>query len=73
MYSTIVGEDIILPRGTIFLYRAMVGRIRTKLDILPFNQTPSHPTWREDDILPYNGWADSLHGIVHPTPRGYFL
>ena len=34
-----------------------VGRIRTKLDNYPFNQTRGYPTWREANSLPYSGWA----------------
>ena len=50
-----VGEDSILPRGTISQYRAIVGRIRAKLYILPFTGTHRRPTWREDTILPLAG------------------
>ena len=26
-------------------------------DMVPFTKTLRRPTWREDDILPYGGWA----------------
>ena len=37
-----------------------VGRIRTKLDNYPFNQTRSYPTWREANSLPYSGLSKNL-------------
>ena len=37
-----------------------VGRIRTKLDNCPFNQTRSYPTWREANSLPYSGLSKNL-------------
>ena len=30
------------------------------LDKVPFNQTRSYPTWREDDILPFIGWENDF-------------
>ena len=65
---SIVGEDSILPRGINQKYCILAGRIRTKLDIYPFNQTLRQPTWREANSLPYSGWA--FHFTARLATRG---
>ena len=40
-------------------------------NLVPFNQTLRCPTWREDDILPYDGWAISSPGAIRRKTRFY--
>ena len=52
-----VGEDSILPRSRTSQAGTMLGEFVLCRDNLPFIGTPSRPTWREDDILPYIVWV----------------
>ena len=44
--------------------RTHVGRIRTVLNMVPFNQILRLPTWREAESLPYSGWVIGSAGWV---------